>query len=107
MLLAGIQRLFTRFAVHTHRLLDWNWQRIDFSIIVQIIPIRIVFLDQANFPLSIPMFKRFFPNYRRIDLLMDFILDELRYTVVFSKTRKEFIAMLINSFRKIVRHTDV
>ena len=74
---------------------------------IQVVPIRIRFLDKLYLPHSIPLFDLFLTRDRRLRILMDLEPNQPLETVLATEAINQLCAMLRNSLRKIRCHTDV
>ena len=77
------------------------------QLIVQVIPFRIGFLNQANFPSTFPFLDRFLARYRGSHIITDFIPYQLVNTVALCKSFGLIVFMLPNPLGQIRRYPDI
>jgi hypothetical protein len=74
---------------------------------IKIIPIRIEFFDQTNFPRSIPLFQSLLALDRILDIAELFEIDQFVDFVFLRETLGQFQAMLADPSNDVIGYTDV
>ena len=85
-----------------------DWQgRLLANILPQIAPARISFLDQRNFPGTIPLFELFLSGNSRQHVLVLLEIDQHVDLVLFGESRDQLIFVFPDSLDQVAGHADV
>ena len=73
----------------------------------QILPIRIVSMDQPHFPRTWPVFDRLLTLNRGANIFMPFKIDELFQPILLREATQQTVAMLVTAPDKIAGDADI
>lgn len=79
----------------------------SFPFLTQVFPLRVHLVNEGDFLSPYPALQFFFTLYSRIDIVGDFIIDELEYTILTRKPREEMITMFVKTAGKIICYANV
>jgi hypothetical protein len=73
----------------------------------QILPVRVVGIDQINLSLPMPVFQLLLAQNSRLHLAKQFVMNKAIHAIIAGKTTCMFIAMLIHALQQIRRNANV
>ncbi len=74
---------------------------------VEIIPLRVVFLNEVHFPRSQPLLEAFFPCHGALGILVNFKIDESFHMIPLGEAVHLVVLMLPHHLDKIGSHPDI